>query len=204
MLTAYSLALGIPGCALLAVASHWVPEATSGRAWLGTNIVRAGLINWLQGIVLGVVAIGGAILIRGPFPQKSIEILDDFGQRFSGQGHIGLKVRPIHGALLLARLAAIVPLCIILGSLIGEKRLNLSVNILGVMSRFLAAVLLFACICGAAATWLNQRKLRWPVTTWFAIWIVPEIVRLGVPESPTCRSIFGWFVSTAIGTWGHL
>ena len=159
-------------------------------------------MDWLQGIILGVVVIAGAILIRGPIPNSSLEIFSDFANRYFGRQQLELNFHPAHGALLLARLAAIAPLCITTGLLIGERRLNVSLNILDVMGRVLAATMLFACVCGAAATWLNQRKLRRPLATWVAIWIVPEIVRLVAPDSPTCRSIFGWLLATVVGPWG--
>jgi hypothetical protein len=201
MLTLYSFALGIPGCAFLAVAGHLGQRTTSAVSWIGTDWAFAGLMSGLQGIVVGTAAIGGAILVRGPLPIGAAEVIDDFELRFVGPGHHGLKVRSVHGAMLLARLTSIVPLCWTAGLLIGERNLILSLRILGMMSCFVSAALLVACICGALATWLNQRRLHGSLAIWFTAWVAPEVVRLFAPESPTCRSLFDWFLSAATGSW---
>ena len=202
MLTLYSYSIALPGCVLLAVRSHWGPLSSGGPSWLASSAILARLTHWLQGAVFVVVLIGGSILVTGPVPQRSSEVLDDFAGRYLGR-NIGLIIRPWHGALLLARLAVIVPFWVGAGLVIGEANFHLGTHLLNIMSHFITGTLLLACPCGALAIWLNQRELRWPLGTWLAIWIVPEIFRLTLPESPTLRTVFGWFLSTTVGSWGQ-
>lgn len=202
LLTFYSFALGIPLSVALAFMSHWGSQSTSGRSWIATNLISTQLTSWLQGVVLGVAAVGGAILVRSPLPNGVEEIIDDFARRFTSRGHGGLKVQPLHGAILLARLVCIVPLCLTAGVLVGERKLSVAIQFAAAMCRFIAAGASMAFVCGALAIWMHQRKLRWPLTTWFTLWVAPEIVRLFAPESPSCRSVFFWILSAAAGSWG--
>lgn len=202
VLTIYSFALGILGIFLLTVTNRVGQRLTFGKPLIGTNWLSSGLINMLQQVVVGVAMLGGAMLVGGPLPQKSAELIDDFARRFLGEKRLNFEFRPSYGALLVARLAVIVPLCLTVGLLSSERRLSLAGEILCVMTRFIAAACLIACASGALATWLSRKKLRWPVTFWFALWVVPEIARLVSPSTPTLRSATSWFLTTAAGTWG--
>jgi hypothetical protein len=152
---------------------------------------------------MAVVFIGGSMLVLGPLPRRSRELLGDFAGRYQGTRDLGLVIRPLHGALLLARLAIIVPVWIAAGLIIGEADFHLGSHLMGVMSRFIASTLLLGCLCGALAIWLYKRKLRWPFVTWLALWIAPEVIRLIAPGSPTFRTVFVWLFSTQLGNWGQ-
>lgn len=201
VLTIYSFALGIFGILLLTATNRIVQRTVFGHALIGMNWVSSGLINMLQGVVVGVAVLGGALLVGGPLPPRSADLIDDFARRYAGENHHILEINPTYGAVLLARLAVIVPLCLTVGLLFSERRLTLGGEILGVMSRFIAAVFLVACVSGALATWLSHMNLRRPVTFWFALWVIPEFARLVAPSTPTLRSAFSWFLTTAAGTW---
>ena len=201
LLAAYCLALGISGGAIFALGARISQRMSLGRYWLETGLVSRVTTDYLEGIVLAVIAFGGAIVVRAPLPQELLILLDDFSRRFMGQREFALNIRPVHGALLLARLTAIVPLFVIVGLLIGERRLDIAFSLAGALTRFLIVALIISGTCGGLAAWLGLKRLRWPLTTWFAIWVIPEIVRLAVPGSPTCRTTFSWLLSAAASSW---
>ena len=202
LLTSYCVAIGLSGLIFVSLAGHFGKGSTSGRSWPLASSLSNALASQAQGIVLLITAIGGAILVRSPLPRVSRDLLDDFARRFSGRRELGHAIQPMHGALVLARLAVIVPACLAIGWLIGERKLDTALNLALPMLGFVVATGFIGGICGAFATWLGSRNLRWPLTTWFAIWIVPEMLRLLAPESPTCRSIFTWLLSAASRGWG--
>ena len=201
LLTSYCFAIGLSGLVFLSLAGHLGKGDRPGRSWFELSFITNTLASQVEQIILLSTAIGGAILVRSPLPQISRELLEDFSRRFNGLRKFSLTIRPVHGALLLTRLVVIVPACLAVGLLIGERKLNTALNMVSSMLGLVIATGLIAGICGAFATWLCSKNLRWPMTTWFAIWIVPELLRLIAPDSPTCRSMFTWLLSSAAHGW---
>jgi hypothetical protein len=202
LLNAYSVALGIGGLAALSFMDRTGRRSAIGHFWLDAHSVSNAFTRYAVEIVLAVTAIGGAIIVRSPLPGTTAALLGDFARRFRGPLNACFTVRPAHGAWLLARVALIVPLFLAIGFLISVRRFDVMTRSLGSLVSFAVAVSIVACVCGALAAWLSSKSLRWPVSTWWAIWVVPEIVRLIAPDTPTCHSMFTWLLLSAAGSWG--
>ncbi len=201
LLNAYCVALGVSGLAAMSFIDRTGRRLAVGHSWLDSQLASNAFTRYAAEMVLAITAIGGALIVRSPLPGTTATLLGDFARRFRGPQDASFTVRPIHGAWLLARVALIVPLFLAVGFLISVRRFDVMTRSLGPLVSFFVAVSIVAGVCGALAVWLSSKSLRWPVSIWWAIWVVPEIVRLIAPDTPTCHSMFTWLLLSA-GPWG--
>jgi hypothetical protein len=201
VLTAYVWTIAVTGFVLVVITGSHGQAPLNGRNWPALDAIGFELFAYLRGVCVAVVAIAGAILVHSLLPAKATEVLDDFSQRFFGY-HFARHVRPIHGALLIAKLSIIVPSSLAIGLLLNAKSSAANSHLLGVMIRFIVGTLLVSIVCGFGAVWLSQKKHKWALSTWSAIWLVPEGLRMLHADIPTCRSLIVGFLTAITQPWG--
>ncbi len=84
MLAVYSYSIALPGCVFFAVRNHGGRLSRDGQSWLASGEGLARLTSWLQGAVMAIVLVGGSMLVLGPLPRRSRELLDDLAGRYQG------------------------------------------------------------------------------------------------------------------------
>jgi len=199
LLTIYSWSIAVTGVVFVALvgATRLTPSLLGPLA----DSVATGLLAYVEAVVVALAATAGAVLAQSPVPGKATALLDVFSERFSGDTFRG-HVRPIHGALLLAKLALVVPVSLTIALLLNSKRAATSAQLLPSMFRLAIGTLIVSVICGIFAVWLSRRNLRWPLLTWLGIWLIPEGLRVIDASIPTCRSILLGLLSLLAQPWG--
>jgi len=116
LLRAYAWSIAITGLLWLAFTGSPSSKVLnrvllpSGTAWFLT-------LEYARGVSVALIAVGGALLAHAPLAERTRPLLDCLSRRFDGVS-CEQRVRPLHGALLLARLTAIIPCCTAMGLLV--------------------------------------------------------------------------------------
>ena len=201
ILTIYVWTIAVTGFAFVVMAGSHGQTPSTGSHWLALNAIGFELFAYLRGVCVAVVAVAGAILVHSLLPGKATPLLDGFSRRCFGY-HFAQHIRPIHGVLLIAKLAVIVPSSLAVGLLVTAKSSPANSHLLSGMIRFIVGTLLIAAVFGIGAVWLSRKRQKWALLAWAAIWLVPEGLRMLHADIPTCRSLIVGFLTAMTQPWG--
>jgi hypothetical protein len=200
VLTAYAWAIGVSGFFLLVFAGSIGPKVF-GRTLFPLGVTLPLVLAYSRGVSIALLAVGGALLAHSPFATRAQPVLDALSRSFTAMP-CERRVQPMHGALHLARLSAIIPTCTAVGLLCTERDLRAGLHLLVPIVCFLLAVVLSAFAIGAGAIGIRRTRAGSPALVYVSIWLVPELLRIVEPSMPTCRSLMLGFMTMATACWG--
>jgi hypothetical protein len=200
LLNGYAWAIGVSGFLMLVFAGS-VGSKVFARTLFPFSLTVPLVLAYSRGVSVALLAVGGALLAHSPFPRRVRPLLDTFSLAFASMP-IERRVQPLHGALQLTRLSAIIPSCTAVGLLCAERSLSTGVHLLIPIFCFLATVGVSASVIGAGAIGIRRAHTSSPGLVYLAIWLVPELIRIMEPHLPTCRSLMLGFMATATACWG--
>ncbi len=200
VLTTYAWAIGVSGFFVLAFAEFMGPKGLGRTLFpIGTTVPM--VLAYSRGVSIALLAVGGALLAHSPFARRQLPLLDALSHEFAS-APIEQRVQPVHGALQLARLSAIIPSFTAAGLLCAERNLATSVHHLLTVVCFLLALAVSAGAIGAGAIYIRRTRTSSPALVYLGIWLIPELLRIVEPSVPTCRTLMLGFVTMASACWG--
>jgi hypothetical protein len=161
------------------------------------------LLVYIQDVLLANAILVGAIVVRGPLALDTTDFAEELARRLDPEGGVATQIRPLHGAMLIARAAVVGTLPILLGLVLGERRFGIFAELAAIACLLLAAIAAVGAVVGVMAVYVRRKVRHHAVWVWFGLWTVPEIFRLMIPGLATPRSMIEGTLALASCSWGN-